>query len=270
MRRPSAASSIPAICGNRASLLAAAILCTVFQRPAIALVGRAQPARGDIARQVVMITSVRGAHCTGTVLAPNIVLTAAHCTSEATGLTVSRSGEAGAAGYKVLAVVVHPQYDATNYARSQAAIDLALLKLGSPLPNSTLVAMRGRVPLPGERFVVAGFGIMASGWSAGLGTLQTATLVVIGEPSSLQLRLADPASQGGAVAGLGSCDGDSGGPVFQRSGSRFVLVGVLSWSNGPNMSAGCGGVTGVTPLARHREWMIRTAREMGSGVNWVR
>jgi hypothetical protein len=227
------------------------------------LVGGAQPARGEIARLVVMVNTARGAYCTGTMLARDIVLTAAHCISASHGLTVSR-GNGDAAAYKVTAAVAHPEYDPGSHARSEATVDLALLKLASPLRDPKPVVALGRVPLPGERVVVAGLGATAPGSSAGPGTPHTATLMAVGEPSSLQLRLADPASRGGAVAGLGSCDGDSGGPVFEWSGGRLVLIGVLSWSSGPNMNAGCGGVTGATPLARHWEWMVRIAREMGS------
>jgi V8-like Glu-specific endopeptidase len=64
----------------------------------------------------VMIKSARGTHCTGVVLARDIVLTAAHCTSEGTELTVSRSADAGVGGNRVIAVVTHPQYDAWSYA----------------------------------------------------------------------------------------------------------------------------------------------------------
>lgn len=253
-----------AICGTR-GLLLGVILCTVFQVPAIGLVGGAQLAQGNIARQVVMIRDVRSRYCTGTVLARDIVLTAAHCVWETTGLTVFGGADTGATeGHNVVAVVPHPQYDARSYAESQATVDLALLKLESPLPEPGPVIMRGRVPFPGERFIIAGFGVTASGSSARVGTLQTATLIAVGEPSSLQLRLADPASQDGAVAGLGSCYGDSGGPVFEWNRGRFVLIGLLSWSNGPNMAAGCGGFTGVTPLPRHRGWVVTTARALGS------
>jgi secreted trypsin-like serine protease len=262
--------SIPAFRRHRGSLLAAIVLYIIFQRPAAALVGEAQLAQADVARNVVLIRSARGARCTGIVLAHDIVLTAAHCTSDATELTVYRSTEAGAESYKVIAVAAHPQYDARSYAKSQAAVDLALLKLALPLSDPGLVVMRERLPLPGERFFVAGFGNATAGSSAGLGMLQTATLTAIGEPSSLQLRLADPASHGGAVAGLGSCQGDSGGPVFERGGGRFVLVGVLSWSNGPNMSMGCGGITGVTPIARHRQWIVKTMQSMGGRLSQTR
>jgi hypothetical protein len=112
-----------------------------------------------------------------------------------------------------------------------------LLKLASPVSDPVPLVMRERVPLPGEQFVVAGFGDAPAGSSAELGALQSATLTAIGEPSSLQLRLADPA--------------------------RFVLVGVLSWSNGPDMSKGCGGITGVTPIAGHRQWIVKTTKRMG-------
>jgi secreted trypsin-like serine protease len=265
-----ASISRPAFRGYRGSLLAGFVLCSLFQPFAAALVGETQVAQDVVAQKVVLLRSARGAHCAGIVLARNIVLTAAHCTSDATELAVYRITETSAESDKVIAVAPHPQYDARSYAKSQAAVDLALLKLALPLSDPGLVVMRERVPLPGERLLVAGFGDAAAGSSARFGELQTATLTAIGEPSSLQLRLADPASHGGAVAGLGSCRGDSGGPVFEWSGGRFVLVGVLSWSNGPNMSTGCGGITGVTPIARHRQWIVKTMKRLGGRTSQTR
>jgi secreted trypsin-like serine protease len=79
----------------------------------------------------------------------------------------------------------------------------------------------------------------------------------------LQFRLADPAGNGGARAGLGACDGDSGGPVFERTGDRLQIVGVISWSTGAALSAGCGGLTGVTPLVRYRAWIENAAGTLG-------
>jgi hypothetical protein len=40
----------------------------------------------------------------------------------------------------------------------------------------------------------------------------------------------------------------------------------VSWSTGPNNASGCGGLTGVTPLALYRDWILRTARSWGAGI----
>ncbi len=43
-----------------------------------------------------------------------------------------------------------------------------------------------------------------------------------------------------------------------------MVIGVVSWSTGPNASAGCGGFTGVTPLSLYRGWIVETAKALGS------
>jgi len=63
--------------------------------------------------------------------------------------------------------------------------------------------------------------------------------------------------------GFGACTGDSGGPVFEDRQGTPAIVGVISWSTGPNGSAGCGGLTGVTPLTLYRDWILQTARQWG-------
>ena len=75
----------------------------------------------------------------------------------------------------------------------------------------------------------------------------------------MQIRLVDPKT-GGTSPGIGACTGDSGAPVFAGT----ALIGVVSWSTGPNISAGCGGMTGVTPIALYRGWIVDTARRLGS------
>jgi hypothetical protein len=95
------------------------------------------------------------------------------------------------------------------------------------------------------------------------GTARAATLVVTGQPGSLQIRLFDPSSKG-VSPGLGACAGDSGAPAFVVSGAAPAIVGVVSWSTGPNLAAGCGGLTGVTPLVRYRSWIVDTARKLGT------
>jgi secreted trypsin-like serine protease len=121
---------------------------------------------------------------------------------------------------------------------------------------------RGRVAV-GERFAVYGYGMSVRTDANTSSTLRAATLVATGQPGNLQLRLVDPAT-GGNREGLGACTGDSGAPVYQDAGGYFAVIGVVSWSTGPNGDAGCGGFTGVTPIELYRGWIVDTARKLGS------
>jgi secreted trypsin-like serine protease len=92
---------------------------------------------------------------------------------------------------------------------------------------------------------------------------RAAHLTVTGQPGSLQIRLFDSATRGQS-AGLGACTGDSGAPAFRDENGTLTIIGVVSWSTGPNLTGGCGGLTGITPLVRYRQWILDTARMLGS------
>jgi secreted trypsin-like serine protease len=87
--------------------------------------------------------------------------------------------------------------------------------------------------------------------------------LVASETGAAPVRLVDPATKG-VSAGLGACTGDSGAPAFRDAGGNLTIIGVVSWSTGPNLGAGCGGLTGITPLVRYRAWIVDTARRLGS------
>jgi len=54
--------------------------------------------------------------------------------------------------------------------------------------------------------------------------------------------------------------------VFEDQQGRSVIVGLVSWSTGANNAAGCGGLTGVTPLTLYRDWILQTAHAWGAGL----
>jgi len=95
---------------------------------------------------------------------------------------------------------------------------------------------------------------------------RTAALIATGQPGTLQIRLLDPATKG-ERAGLGACTGDSGAPVFRDIEGQLMVIGVVSWSTGPKLAAGCGGLTGVTPLVRYRDWIVQAAGKLGSPLS---
>jgi secreted trypsin-like serine protease len=245
--------------------IAAALACAlVLVAPAAAIVGGAEPASEAVARHVVMVVGARGSACTGTAIARNLVLTAAHCLQPGARHSVV-AADAGRSTRmtRVESFERHSEFDLETSLEHRETPDVALVKLAEPLPSRVLPAAIGTRDffLIGDRFIVAGYGIDIFRGAGSFGTLRSAMLMAMQYPSSLQLRLADPATRG-ERAGLGVCSGDSGGPVFEDSGGRLTLVAVISWSTGPN-DAGCGGLTGVTPLARYRDWIVTTAGKLG-------
>jgi hypothetical protein len=149
----------------------------------------------------------------------------------------------------------------------RATADVALLQLAAPPKGKTPAAL-GSPDIPinvGGRFTVAGIGVTVRGDGKSGGTIRVAGLVATGKPGTLQIRLVDPVGQG-TREGLGACTGDSGAPVFEDKQGGPAIVGVVSWSTGPNGSAGCGGMTGVTPLTLYRDWIVQTAQKWGAGL----
>jgi hypothetical protein len=236
---------------------------------AAAMVGGAAVADRAIARHVALIVGSRGTSCTGVVIARNLVLTAAHCTMPGAEYKIVEFDAVHHPNLRDVSVVAsHPQFELGALLGHRATADVALLKLASPLPAtfdpSPLAIQRTSVAV-GDPFLVAGYGVAVHDDGRTGGTVRTATLVVTGQPGTLQMRLVDPATGGGS-AGLGACTGDSGAPVFDVLDGALVVVGVVSWSTGPALSAGCGGITGVTPLQRYRDWIVETSSKIKAAL----
>lgn len=244
----------------RLAFLLSALLAT----PAFAISGNAPPASGFAATAIVMLVDNRGGLCTGTAIARDLILTAAHCVARPATYRVRLSKDG--AVIEVAATRAHPGFKMTNYVANRATADVALVKLKTPLPASVVPASLGgtRRVAVGEIMIVAGFGATRDNNEQGAGEPRMAPLVVTGRPGSLQIRLQDPDTRN-ERAGLGSCTGDSGSPAFGRKGeSGGEVMGVVSWSTAPKNEAGCGGLTGLTPLLNYRTWIIDTAKALGS------
>ncbi len=242
-------------------LIVAVLAVLMLVAPADALTGNAPPAAGYAARAIVMVVDPRGDLCTGTALARDLVLTAAHCVAGKLAYQVKtfQSGQTIA----VRAIALHPRFEMANYAASRATADLALVKLAAPLSDLVMPAKlaRPRRVAVGEMLTIAGFGVTAAGTARGLGVPRMATLSVTGKPGSLQIRSFDLATRN-VRAGLGACTGDSGAPAFEPASEG--VIGVVSWSTAPADEEGCGGLTGVTPLLNYRAWVLDTARKFNS------
>src|SRR5215470_9847037 len=241
-------------------------LVVLVSRLASAMVGGAPPAEPAIARHVVLLVGSRGNSCSGVAIGRDLVLTAAHCVPPGADYKLVIFDAAHQPQLKDIVMIArHPQFDLATLLAHRATADVALVKLAAALPwdfAAAPLARADRMVAVGDEFIVVGYGVTVRGDGRTGGTARAATLITTGQPGTLQIRMFDPVTKG-ERAGLGACTADSGAPAFEAD-QRHAVIGVVSWTTGPQLTDGCGGLTGITPLTRYRAWIVETAGKWGS------
>lgn len=254
----------------RSAFLALILFVAAAIAPAQAIVRGVEATNRDGLRDfIVRIESDLGEMCTGVLVSPDLVITAAHC------LLADASYDVFALDQRfrtitrgVLAKALHPSFDATAPPRRQPGIDLAVLRLDAPLGQefTPLPLRRTNTPMPGEDVTLAGFGTTAFGKRETARKLRYTYLRVRGEMQiGNTMLMASDSERESQRTGAGACQGDSGGPILRGDPGRFVLLGLVSWSSGATSErsgAACGGSTAITPLTPHLGWIEARMREL--------
>ena len=160
--------------------------------------------------------------CSGVLIAPRVVLTAAHCTSLhplAGSRVYAGTAVATDPGQRltVAAVRRHPSWTADD----PRANDIALLVLEEPAPFAPIppIAMPLDGSFVGTTVRVVGFGKDDAG-AVGTKRHGTATVTALGA-TTFQI----------AAAPAMSCEGDSGGPILVERGGQTRVAGVTSFGD---------------------------------------
>jgi hypothetical protein len=249
----------PALLEGWARVLRTALTCLLaiaLPWPASALVGPAREAP-ELAPYVVMVMTRGGStnFCTASVIAPNVVLTAAHCVTDIRDtLVFFRASESKLVTFDVASIARHPGYKPSAGRKHQVSIDLALVRLAEPLPSGfrpVELARPDRIAI-GQLVRIAGFGRASEEVSGTSGVLRSGTLAVNGPKSPVLAWLVDPDG-----TGLGGCTGDSGAPVLALD--QPVLLAVAIRARGKNGQS-CGFMTEAVLIGPQIPWISETLR----------
>jgi len=189
--------------------------------------------------------------CSGTLIDPEVVMTAGHCvylgnTNAVANpgiLTIVGGAKMGITYSKGAEVIKHPNWNGDiNEANN---VDLSLIRLQNPITTVENYCVReSPAAKDGAKGVIVGYGASTAG-GGGAGTHRAGNTEILAQTSRI-MELGDPA---------GTCQGDSGGPFFTRQTGKgsWALTAVTSFGIEQTCSPTGGGYS--VNVLTYRDWI---------------
>lgn len=220
----------------------------------------------DVTSDDVLAKSIVGVYdpittelCTGTLIAKNVVLTAAHCIGPEPEKMVLVFDTVLTDKSKMIeaeSVSVSPYWEANKNNEVDTG-DLAIISFSGPTPkhySPAKILITGNA-IKNRETVVYGFGINNVKEFSGAGTLRK-TLVDVADPnySTTEVKIAQN-------HGTGACHGDSGGPAFVKINNTYYLWGTVARGiDDPEDQ--CNTFAAYTNVTAYRTWIYRKIKSL--------
>lgn len=194
--------------------------------------------------------------CSGTLIAPNVVVTAAHCDAGGCNSRVFIGPDVTGEGREVPVerVVTHE-----GYAGSQPFDDLTVLLLAEAVDDVSPRAIASSTAVAGAPSVrLAGYGTTEPSGTTGYGAKRFVDVPMASADPRFGLRPETEFVAGRPFLERDSCPGDSGGPAYVEEDGEWRLAGATSRGTvGSVRQCGDGGI--YTNVAAYKQWIEQVA-----------
>lgn len=182
--------------------------------------------------------------CTGTLISPTHVLTAAHCAEFIGGQTAGLFVIEGSV-YSTSRIFIHPNYN-TNTLDN----DIAILELSEPVTGITPAEICRTTPQVGQKLLIVGFGAAGdaeTGSDGSFGVKMAGYTTIEEVTATLVLWTFDDPEE------ANTAPGDSGGPGFLEIAGVLCIACITS--GGTEEDAGLGDMAFNTRIDAYASWL---------------